>query len=107
MISNIIIAYMMTYDYGNLSEFPDIFTEGIQAFVKEIRSEKFISAVFELAEHNYVPPSRMRIAFTILDTEGDSTYKFDLKLINVREFRAEWEKRYERELSQGKKLKMR
>ena len=75
---------------GVLTWYPESLDMTFPEFAKELRKEETILDLFEYAEKCHVPPSSIIL---IIRIENETEFwEYTIKMINVREYRAHWEK---------------
>lgn len=90
-----LIAFNIGYSglgSGILSPYPTIWECDFPTFAKKQRQKGTIKQLFKWAKANHVPPSSIVLHITIW--YEDEYWQYTIKMINVREYRAHWEKVY-------------
>lgn len=83
------IGYTGKLGSGILTYHPTIWeVDNIQHLIQVVRSKATIDSMFKWSEVRCVMPSAMALFITV----GD--HSFTIRMINVREYRKRWEKRY-------------
>jgi hypothetical protein len=75
-----------------LNSCPEFFNFDSLRDLNTFRDQENIEVLFGWAEVNHVPPSWITIYFTLIDS--DYSHSGVIKMINVREYLAHWEKTY-------------
>ena len=96
---------------GVLTYCPIIFNGDFEQFKNALRCEEGIKCLFSWAEDNHVTPSSMAIFMSIEEDDKDNNeemfaWEFCLHMINVREYRIEWEKKYNTPWKHGTYIKL-
>ncbi len=90
------IGYIGHGNSGILSYHPFLWHDcDIKTFAKKLRQKGNIQKLFKWAKDSYVTPSSIALFVTII--EDDTEWTYTIKMINVREYRAHWEKVYKKE----------
>lgn len=79
---------------GVLTWYPESLDMTFSEFAKELRKEETILDLFQYAKDSYVPPSSI-ILITRIENETEY-WEYTIRMINVREYKAHWEKTYNR-----------
>lgn len=86
------IGYQGFGSAGILSEFPIIWDCDFPTFAKKIRQKGNIKQLFNWAKIHHVPPSKIVLHINIwYETEY---WNYTIKMINVREYKKQWELKY-------------
>ena len=89
------IGYKGHGSSGVLTAFPQVWDCDFPTFAKKIRQKGNIKQLFKWAKLNHVPPSTLVLFITIW--YEDTYWEYCIKMINVREYRKEWELKYKKE----------
>lgn len=90
------IGYIGFGSSGILSYHPFIWTDcDFKTFAKKLRQKNNTKQLFKWAKDHHVTPSSITIFVTVI--EDNTEWSYTIKMINVREYRAHWEKVYKKE----------